>query len=77
MCRGRQGVVEHNISVLLISIHSLYVEGDRVFEFGPVRPVHISIHSLYVEGDGDSYRGAQVVISDFNPLPLCRGRPPK
>ena len=56
----------------VISIHSLYVEGDDYAKENQSLK-KISIHSLYVEGDmfNNLTPSAQTY---FNPLPLCRGR---
>ena len=57
-----------------ISIHSLYAEGDAEFiYFLSVLPI-ISIHSLYAEGDYMINPNINL-RPNFNPLPLCRGRP--
>ena len=56
----------------VISIHSLYAEGDSFGKFVG-HFLEISIHSLYAEGDPIG----RISLSDFdhfNPLPLRRGR---
>ena len=57
----------------VISIHSLRVEGDNLYQSTGQRG-NISIHSLRVEGDNSCLHfGA--FLDDFNPLPPCGGRP--
>ena len=62
------------IPVLIISIHSLRVEGDRVTGTSNTTPLWISIHSLRVEGDLAFADGLYCHTQYFNPLPPCGGR---
>ena len=57
---------------LVISIHSLRVEGDSVIP-PDKRPCGISIHSLRVEGDFIP-SAKKSAARHFNPLPPCGGR---
>ena len=58
--------------LLVISIHSLRMEGDLVCCI-PLRTGKISIHSLRMEGDSRIY-GSVSIHSHFNPLPPHGGR---
>ena len=61
---------------VLISIHSLRVEGDSNAYLRQYAPMSISIHSLRVEGDRMDICSA-TSTADFNPLPPCGGRLPE
>ena len=65
---------EYDDLALLISIHALRVEGDRIEFPLSVRTLFISIHALRVEGDaGPLHHAARRV--DFYPRPPGGGRP--
>ena len=61
------------ISVLLISIHSLRMEGDQPLFYDYIRRSGISIHSLRMEGDSARSR-RMCDMPYFNPLPPHGGR---
>ena len=50
LCRGRPDTLVENLPQLIISILSLYTEGDYIILY-PSFGIYISILSLYAEGD--------------------------
>ena len=72
--RGRLRVFFHSAILREISIHFLYTEEDFYMENRFKNGFNISIHFLYTEEDL-FYSNYNLLVNDFNPLPLYRGRP--
>ena len=74
LCRGRHNHLVFLQQRFLISILSLYTEGDERLSLICTAISAISILSLYTEGDLLMPQLPEIV-KNFNPLPLYRGRP--
>ena len=60
------------LSLFLISIHALRMEGDSMISPQAVAYL-ISIHALRMEGD-EAPVGYDIMVGDFNPRPPHGGR---